>query len=492
MQELRNAVFATVAQRAIRMVGNDVFKHLLKMDLRFHLDRHTGAVSRVMDRGSRSINFVLSSLVFNVVPTALEIGLVSAIMARECGWMFTGVTLGTLATYVAFTVGVTTWRTQFRKDMNRLENEGSGKVVDSLINYEAVKLFSGEEQEQSRYDATLEGYEKASLSTTTSLSMLNWGQNLIFSSGLTAVMALAANEIVNGRMTVGDMVLVNSLLFQLSIPLNFVGSVYREVKQSLIDLEALFTLRQTPPEIDEDQHSQTPLRLGGVEVEPRTNIPRSSPLFGGPLPPGSLAFEGVDFGYHSDRQILRDLTMMVEPGSTVGVVGPSGCGKSTLIRLLFRFYDPWRGRVLVDGQDVSTVSLRSLRAAMGVVPQDTVLFNDSLLYNIRYGDLSASDEDVDRAVRLSELERFVSHLPQGLDTLVGERGLKLSGGEKQRVSLARAMLKNAPILLCDEATSALDSATETAVMKGLRELSQNRTTLLIAHRLSTVQSADSE
>ncbi|KAA0163285.1 hypothetical protein FNF28_04343 [Cafeteria roenbergensis] len=538
MQELRNAVFAVVAQRAIRGVARDVFNHLMRLDLRFHLNRQTGTVSRLLDRGSRSINFVLSALVFNVVPTALEIALVSGILAVQCGWQYAAVAVATLSTYVGFTVGITQWRTKFRRQMNSLENQASSRVVDSLINYEAVKLFAGEPLEAERYDRALKGYQKAALHTQTSLSLLNWGQNAIFSLGLTGVMVMSAAEIVGGTMTVGDLVLVNAMLFQLSVPLNFVGSVYREVRQSLTDMEQMFSLRATEPAIDEEE-DLPPLTLGGLPVafpsreeseeamrsllrrerresgaDDDADVEGSSssalmgslgggqshvdpstgaavrPLFPGGLAPGSLSFEGVSFGYSPDRRILDSLDLHVPAGSTVGVVGPSGCGKSTLVRLLFRFYDPQAGSVRIDGQDLREVALPSVRRAIGVVPQDTVLFNDTLRHNVRYGDPGASIEDVDRAVELAELTPFVSGLPQGLDTMVGERGLKLSGGEKQRVSLARAMLKNAPILLCDEATSALDTRTEASVMGALRRLAEDRTTLLIAHRLSTVQAAD--
>ena len=508
MQELRNAVFSFVSQRAIRRVADSVFRHLHALDLRFHLNRSTGAVSRVLDRGNRSISFVLSSLVFSVVPTALEIALVSGILAAQCGPAYAGVTVATIASYVAFTIGFTQWRTQFRKDMNRAENEASSRVVDSLINYETVKFFRNEEHEAREYGRFLRAYQDASIKTQTSLSALNYGQNLVFSVGLTAVMIMAAQDIVAGTMSVGDLILVNGLLFQLSVPLNFIGSVYRDLRQALIDMENMFALQDTDADVKQ-LPGAPPLALIPVPGAASSAVATDSidllhdisssvvreavsklPAMPGAV--GALSFGGVRFHYPDapSRDILQGLDLVVPAGRTVAVVGPSGCGKSTLVRLLFRFFDAQEGVVRVDGQDVRGVDMDSLRDAIGVVPQDTVLFNDSLRHNIAYGNLTATDAQVADAAAMAQLTEAVGRMPEGFDTPVGERGLKLSGGEKQRVACARVMLKNAPILLADEATSALDTATEAGIMGGLKKLSQDRTSLLIAHRLSTVKDAD--
>jgi len=510
MQELRNAVFSFVSQRAIRRVADGVFRHLHALDLRFHLNRSTGAVSRVLDRGNRSISYVLSSLVFNVVPTALEIALVAGILAAQCGPAYAGVTIGTIASYVAFTVGFTQWRTQFRKDMNKAENDASSRVVDSLINYETVKFFRNEEHEAKEYGRLLRAYQDASIKTQTSLSALNYGQNIVFSVGLTAIMVMAAQDIVAGTMSVGDLILVNGLLFQLSVPLNFIGSVYRDLRQALIDMENMFALQETDADVKQ-LPGAPPLALlpvpggaasAGTPTQGPTDLLQDitspvvrnavSRLPGVPGAVGALSFGGVRFHYPDapSRDILKGLDLVVPAGRTVAVVGPSGCGKSTLVRLLFRFFDAQGGVVRVDGQDIRGVTMDSLRDAIGVVPQDTVLFNDTLRHNIAYGDLGASDAAVARAADMAQLTQAVGRMPQGFDTPVGERGLKLSGGEKQRVACARVMLKNAPILLADEATSALDTATEAGIMGGLKKLSQDRTSLLIAHRLSTVKDAD--
>jgi ATP-binding cassette subfamily B (MDR/TAP) protein 7 len=470
--ELRNAVFAVVAQSAIRKVARDVFLHLHSLDLGFHLGRQTGKLSRVIDRGGRSIDFVLSSLVFRVVPTALELGLVSGLLLWQCGPKYAAATCATLVAYVWYTVAVTNWRTEFRKTMNKTENDASAKVVDSLINYETVKYFGNELREADRYDRSLREYEAAGLKTQSSLALLNFGQSAIFTVGLGAVMWLAAQEITRGTMTVGDIVLVNGLLFQLSVPLNFVGSVYRELRQALVDMDEMFLLKSQRPAI-----ADAP---GAVALAAAA-------------PPGApeLQFRDVWFGYDARRPILQGLSLDVPRGQTVAIVGPSGCGKSTVLRLLFRFFDADTGSVLVRGQDVRALQLDSLRRAIGVIPQDCVLFNDTLRYNIAYGDPEHADERrLQDVTRMAKLDHLVAQLPEGLNTVVGERGLKLSGGEKQRCSIARVMLKNAPILLADEATSALDSKTSTEIMESLHDIAKDRTSIIIAHRLASIQGAD--
>ncbi|ETW06166.1 hypothetical protein H310_03747 [Aphanomyces invadans] len=469
-QELRAAVFAKVAQGTIRQVGRRVFEHLHTLDLRFHLNRQTGALARTIDRGSRSIDFVLRSLLFSVVPTALEIGLVSGIMAHNFGWEYAAITVGTLTAYTGFTIVVTQWRTDIRRRMNKLENQASGHVIDSLMNYETVKYFNNEAHEASKYDATIKQYQDASLKTQTSLSFLNAGQNAIFSAGLTGVMYLATQGIADGALTVGDLVLVNGLLFQLSIPLNFIGSVYREVRQSVVDMEAMFALQAVPSSIPPPSFTTS---ATSVERTPKT-----------------ITFDNVSFGYRPGQPILNGMSFTVPAGRTIAVVGSSGSGKSTILRLLYRFYDADDGRVLVDGVDIRDVPIDDLRHLIAVVPQDTVLFNDSIAYNIGYGNLNATRDDVVHAAKVAQIHDSIEQFHDGYDTRVGERGLKLSGGEKQRVAIARAMLKDAPILLFDEATSALDSETEHEIVKQFKAIGLHKTTVIIAHRLSTIQDAD--
>ncbi|CAK1552737.1 unnamed protein product [Leptosia nina] len=467
--ELRNAVFARVAQHSIRRLACNVFSHLHSLDLGFHLSRQTGALSKTIDRGSRAINFVLSAMVFNIVPTAFELALVSSILGLKGGLTFAGVALSCVGVYAAFTFAVTQWRTRFRVHMNRAENEASNKAIDSLINYETVKYFGNEGYELRKYDTSLQKYESASLKTASSLALLNFGQHAIFSAGLSVIMLCAATEIARGNMTVGDLVMVNGLVFQLSIPLGFLGSVYREVRQALVDMQTMFTLMTVRPRVREAE--------------------RATPLALNPEAP-AIEFRNVSFKYVHGKPVLNDLSLVVPSGKKIGIVGGSGSGKSTIVRLLFRFFEPQGGRILVGGHDVRDVQLASLRRAVAVVPQDCVLFHDTIFHNLQYGDLSAPHEAVLRASRLAELHEAVERWPKGYDTQVGERGLKLSGGEKQRVAIARAILKDSPIIVFDEATSSLDSLTEHAILQALRAATTGRTSVCIAHRLSTVADAD--
>ncbi|HEY2892275.1 MAG TPA: ABC transporter ATP-binding protein/permease, partial [Dongiaceae bacterium] len=465
--ELRDAVFARVAQRAIRRVALDTFRHLHSLSMRFHLDRQTGGLSRVIERGAKGIEFLLFFVLFNILPTILEIGLVCGILWYLYDWRYAAVTFATIGGYVWFTFALTEWRIKHRRRMNEADQEANTKAIDSLLNYETVKYFGNEEHEAKRYDVALQVYEREAVRTRVSLAFLNIGQNLIIATGVTLLMGMAAMEVVQGRATVGDFVLVNAYLIQLYLPLNFLGTVYREIRQALIDMEAMFALLGVDVEVA-DKPGAPALKVAGGRVE----------------------FRHVAFGYDPRRPILKDVSFIVEPGRTLAIVGSSGAGKSTISRLLFRFYDVSDGAILIDGQDIADVQQTSLRAAIGVVPQDTVLFNETLEYNIAYGRPSAGENEVIEAARLARLHDLVERLPDGYETKVGERGLKLSGGEKQRVAIARALLKQPAIMLFDEATSALDSRTEKEIQKSLSEVSADRTTLMIAHRLSTVIDAD--
>jgi ATP-binding cassette subfamily B (MDR/TAP) protein 7 len=477
-QELRNAVFSVVAQQAIRKVARDVFKHLLFLDMQYHINKNSGTLFRVIDRGSRSINFALTSILFNIFPTVIEVGLVSGLMAYSLGIEYAVVTLSTITVYTAFTVKVSSWRVDIRKQMNASENRASGKAMDSLLNYETVKLFQNEGHEIDRYERSLRALEKASVKTQSSLSFLNFGQNAIFSTGLTAIMYLCCSGIAAGDATIGDLVLVNGLLFQLSVPLFFIGMVYRELTQSFVDMEAMFKLTSIQPNLINHSDKELEWKKGTIEFK---NV-----HFGYP--------EGKAGGDSNDkpisRSILNGCTFTVPAGKTVAIVGSSGSGKSTLLRLLYRFYDPVEGDIEIDGQSIRGVSMDSLRSRISVVPQDPVLFNDTLGYNVQYGNLDADEISLRNTIEQSKLGDVVRRMPLGLDTTVGERGTKLSGGEKQRVSIARAMLKDTPILLCDEPTSSLDASTEFDIMTQLKSLGRGRTTIIVAHRLSTIQDAD--
>jgi len=465
--ELRNAVFAKVQARAGRRVALQVFRHLHALSMRFHMDRATGGLSRVIERGVRGIATSLNFLLFNIIPTIVEILFVAVIL----WWMFAAsfalTMLGTIIAYVAFTLIFTNWRLRFRRQMNQTDEEANTKAVDSLLNYETVKYFGNEGHEARRYDESMTRYESAYVRSETTLNMLNAGQATIMAAGLTITMLLAGRGIADGSMSIGDLVMVNTYLIQLYQPLNILGFAYREIKQGLTDMEQMFALLDVPAEV-RDAPDAVSLALGA----------------------GEIRFEDVRFGYRPDREILKGVSFTVPPGRMLAIVGPTGAGKSTISRLLFRFYDVTGGRVLVDGQDVRGLSQQSLRAAIGVVPQDTVLFNDTIRYNIAYGRPGASDAEIENAARLAQVHDFVMRLPDGYATRVGERGLKLSGGEKQRVAIARTILKDPRLLILDEATSALDTRTEQEIQAALRDVARNRTTLVIAHRLSTVVEAD--
>ena len=465
--EFRDAIFAKVAQRAIREAGLKTFRHLHKLSMRFHLDRQTGGLSRAVERGTKGIDFLLNFMLFSVLPTLLEILLVCAIMWGLFNIWYALVTLGTVGTYICWTIAVTEWRLKYRRQMNKMDGEASTKAIDSLLNYETVKYFGNEDHEAQRFDDALRSYEESAVKSKVSLSMLNVGQGAVISIGMTALMIMAGFGVQNGTMTLGDFVLVNSYLIQLFLPLNFLGFVYREIKQSLTDMDDMFSLLQRE-----------------TEIEDRSDAPTLK------LTDGEVTFENVSFHYQPERPILKDISLTVKPGQTVAIVGPSGAGKSTISRLLYRFYDVTSGNILIDGQDIRDVKQDSVRAAIGIVPQDTVLFNDTIYYNISYGRPSASPSEIEEAARLAAIHDFIAESPDGYNTRVGERGLKLSGGEKQRVAIARTILKSPEILIFDEATSALDTHTEKEIQQSLREVAANRTALVIAHRLSTIIDAD--
>ncbi len=465
--QLRSAVFAPVTQRAVRQLSLAAFRHVHSLALRFHLERRTGGLARAIERGTAGIDFLLSFMLFNVLPTLFEMLLVCGILWRLYDWKFAAVTLATILLYIAFTFLVTDWRVRFRREMNDRNSEANTKAIDSLLNFETVKYFANEAHEALRYDRALAAYERAAVASETTLALLNLGQGMIIATGLVAIMVLAGEGVAARVMTVGDFVLVNTYLIQLYTPLNFLGAVYRNVKQSMTDLEQMTELMAVRPEI-EDRPGTPALKVG----------------------PGEVAFRHVDFRYDARRPILTDIDFRVTPGATVAIVGPSGAGKSTIARLLFRFWDVDGGAIEIDGQDLRGVTQESLRRAVGVVPQDTVLFNDTIYYNIAYGRPGATRGAVEEAARLAHIHDFVASLPDGYDTLVGERGLKLSGGEKQRVAIARVILKAPKILVFDEATSALDTRIEREIQANLAELSAERTTLVIAHRLSTIVDAD--
>lgn len=465
--EVRDALFARVTQGSVRLIANHVFRHLLGLSLRFHTERQTGGLSRDIERGTKGISFLLNFLVFNILPTLLEIALVCGILLWRYEWSFALVTLGTIACYIVFTLLVTEWRMRYRRAMNELDSRANSRAIDALLNYETVKYFGNEQYEMARYDQNMGQWVDAAVRNQVSLNMLNMGQAAIISAGVTALLFMSAQGVLAGRMTVGDVVLVSAFLTQLYAPLNFLGFVYREIKNSLADMERMFALLRREQEV--------------------RDAPQAREL---DCAQASVRFEDVSFAYDARRVVIEHLSFEIPAGKTVAVVGSSGAGKSTLSRLLFRFYDVTGGRILVNDVDIRQWSQESLRRHIGIVPQDTVLFNDTILHNIAYGRPQASRDDIVAAARAASIHDFIQGLPDGYDTVVGERGLKLSGGEKQRVAIARTLLKNPPILIFDEATSALDTRTERAIQSQLSEIARERTTLIIAHRLSTITDAD--
>jgi ABC-type transport system involved in Fe-S cluster assembly fused permease/ATPase subunit len=467
LTQVRDGIFAKVAMHGVRRLAYRTFEHMHELSLRFHLERKTGGLTRVLERGRNAIETIVRMVIMQLVPTILELGLVIAVLLYQFDWRYVAVILATVACYITYTFYATEWRIGIRRRMNDSDTDANVKAIDSLLNYETVKYFVAEEREAKRYDRSMARYEEASVKSYVSLAVLNAGQATIFTVGLAAVMMMCAHGIQQGVNTVGDLVMINTMMIQLYQPLNFMGMLYREIKQAVIDIEMMFAILSRNPEI-RDRPGAKPLEIKR----------------------GTIRFENVRFAYEPDRQILKGLSFEVPAGHTVAVVGPSGAGKSTLSRLLFRFYEVTGGRISIDGQDIRDVTQRSLRSAIGMVPQDTVLFNDTIRYNIRYGRWDASDAEVEEAARLAQIDDFIRMSPTGYETEVGERGLKLSGGEKQRVAIARTILKSPPILLLDEATSALDSHTEKDIQDALQRVSRNRTTLVIAHRLSTIVGAD--
>jgi ABC-type transport system involved in Fe-S cluster assembly fused permease/ATPase subunit len=467
LTQWRDGIFARVAMHAVRKLAYITFVHMHELSLRFHLERKTGGLTRILERGRTGIEVIVRMVILQLIPTVVEVGLLLAVLLWQFDWRYVLAIGAMVGVYMFYTYIATEWRIEIRRKMNDSDTEANTKAIDSLLNYETVKYFGAEEREARRYDRSMERYEEASVRTYTSLALLNAGQAVIFTAGLTATMIMCAFGIRNGTHTVGDFVLINAMMIQLYVPLNFMGMVYREIKQAIIDIEKMFSVLARDPEIKD--------------------VPDAKPLV---VTSGNVRFEDVRFSYEADRQILKGLSFEVPAGKTVAIVGPSGAGKSTISRLLFRLYDVSGGKILIDGQDIRAVTQNSLRAAIGMVPQDTVLFNDTIRYNIRYGRWDASDAEVEEAARLAQIDAFIKTSPRGYETQVGERGLKLSGGEKQRVAIARTVLKAPPILVLDEATSALDSHTEHEIQGALERVSQNRTSLVIAHRLSTIVAAD--
>ena len=466
-QQLRDVVFAPVAQRALRSLALETFQHIHNLSMRYHITRRTGGLSRIIERGVKGVEFLLRYLVFSIGPLALELVLLSVFLLWKLDLWYVLVLFGTIAVYVWFTFKVTEYRVKLRREMNEQDTDAAQKAIDSLLNFETVKYFGAEAREAKRYDAAMAGYEAAALKTSYSLAALNFGQALLITAGLTIVMVMAGLQVRAGVLTVGDFVMVNAVMIQITMPLNFLGTVYREIRQALVDMGQMFDLLEQPIEIT-TKHGAPDLKVTG----------------------GSISLRNIAFSYEADRQILRDVSLEIPAGQTVAIVGSSGSGKSTIGRLLFRFYDVTGGALSIDNQDVRDVTQSSLQNAIGVVPQDTVLFNDTIFYNIAYGRDGASCADVEQAARDAQIHAFIQSLPEGYDTVVGERGLKLSGGEKQRVGIARTLLKNPPILLLDEATSALDSETEHEIQGALAQAGLGRTVIVIAHRLSTVAEAD--